>query len=165
MQTNVFLGGPDPLLRDPVANVIDYDRQISELKQMQQQLELQHQKRMQSNGMQVKNLSPLCDEIDRLTDSLTAREFSIINDNPEFQKSQERISGIMNREYLKIMRPIVESCPDGKEALESHLNLLKSLKKEASSAVERNMELFNEYTEKYADMTYADFLKMKRSNN
>ena len=63
------------------------------------------------------------------------------------------------------MRPVVEGTADGKEALENHLRLLKSLKKEASRAVERNMELFNEYTEKYADMTYADFLKMKRSNN
>ena len=152
-------------INDPLLGGANYQHQIDELSRMQRELEERKNAFMNQRSVSNKPVQPsLCDEIDKLTDSLTDREFSIINDNPEFQKSQERIAGIMNREYLKIMRPIVESCPDGEEALESHLNLLKSLKKEASSAVERNMELFNEYTEKYADMTYADFLKMKRSN-
>ena len=157
---NVFIN--DPLL----GGQANYQQQIDELSRMQRELEERKNAFINQRAVSNKPVQPsLCDEIDKLTDELTDREFSIINENPEFRKSQETIAAIMNREYLRIMRPVVEGTADGKEALENHLRLLKSLKKEASRVVERNMELFNEYTEKYADMTYADFLKMKRSNN
>lgn len=153
-------------INDPLLGGANYQHQIDELSRMQRELEERKNAFMNQRAVSSRPVQPsLCDEIDKLTDALTDREFTIINDNPEFQKSQETIASIMNREYLRIMRPVVEGTADGKEALENHLRLLKSLKKEASRVVERNMELFNEYTEKYADMTYADFLKMKRSNN
>ena len=157
---NVFIN--DPLL----GGQANYQHQIDELSRMQRELEERKNAFMNQRAVSNKPVQPsLCDEIDKLTDALTDREFSIINENREVRKSQEAIASIMNREYLRLMRPMVEGTADGKEALGNHLRLLKSLKKEASRAVERNMELFNEYTEKYADMTYADFLKMKRSNN
>ena len=61
------------------------------------------------------------------------------------------------------MRPIVEGTKDGKEALESHLNLVKRLKKDAANENNKTMDLFKEYTENYPDMSYSEFLKMKRN--
>lgn len=160
MQTNVFLGG-DPLLGGGnYATPSDYDAKIAELQAMQQRME---QQRQQSNYFQKLNSSPLWDEIEKQTSELTDREFEIVNSSEEFQSSQNAVMAILQREYMRLMRPIVESTTDGKDALKSHLGLLKRLRKEAAREVDKNMELFTEYTQKYSDMTYAEFLKMKKT--
>ena len=57
-------------------------------------------------------------------------------------------------------------CPlarQGKDALEKHLTLIKRLKKSAEAEVSKELEDFKEYTEKYSDMPYAEYQKMKNS--
>lgn len=163
MQTNVFLGGAtDPLLRDSAVTPIDYDRQIAELQQMQHRLEAQRQQqRTQVVNGQSQSQSPVWDEIEKLTAELSDREFEIVNRDEEFQQSQQNIMAILQREQMRLMRPIVEGSQDGKAALENHLALIKQLKKKATKEADRNMELFNEYTQHYSDMTYSEFLQMK----
>lgn len=162
MQTNVFLGGnTDPLLGGSnYTSPSDYDAKIAELQAVQQRLEQQKQ---QINYPQKTNNSPIWDEIEKITAELSDREFEIINNNEEYQASQLAIAGIVQREQMKIVKPIIEASSDGKEALSKHLSLIKKLQKEARQETNRSMELFTEYTEKYSDMTYADFLKMKKS--
>ena len=93
---------------------------------------------------------------------MSDREFGIMSNNEEFQSSQATIMSIMQREYMRIMRPLVENTKDGKDALDKHLILVKKLKKSAADEANKNLELFNEYTEKYSNMPYSEFLKMKR---
>lgn len=166
MQTNVFLGGnADPLLGNVnsyAATQNDYDAKIAELQAMQQRLEQQKQ---QSNYFQKANSSPIWDEIEKITSELSDREFELINNSKEYQESQSAVMTILNREYMRLMRPIVESTTDGQNALKTHLELLKRLRKDATREVDKNIELFNEYTQHYSDMTYSEFLKMKKSNN
>lgn len=166
MQTNVFLGGnADPLLGNVnsyAATQNDYDAKIAELQAMQQRLEQQKQ---QSNYFQKVNSSPIWDEIEKITSELSDREFELINNSKEYQESQSAVMTILNREYMRLMRPIVESTTDGQNALKTHLELLKRLRKDATREVDKNIELFNEYTQHYSDMTYSEFLKMKKSNN
>lgn len=166
MQTNVFLGtNADPTLGgNNYSTPNDYDAKIAELQAMQKQLE---QQRLRTNCNYSKNVnsSPIWDEIEKLTAELTDREFDIINNNTEFQTSQHKVMEILQREYMRLMRPIVESTDDGRKALEAHLKLIKGLRKDAAHEVNKSMELFTEYTEKFSDMTYSDFLKMKKSNN
>ena len=90
-------------------------------------------------------------------------EIEALNNNPDYQKAQNVLMGILNREYMKIMRPIVEETKDGKEVLENLLSISKKVKKSASEEANKNIALFNEYTSKYADMPYAEFLKLKNS--
>lgn len=163
MQTNVFLGGADPLLGSSAVNSpIDYDRQIAELQQMQQRLEAQRQQqRSQVVNGQPQSQAPVWDEIEKMTAELSDREFEIVNRDEEFQQSQQNIMAILQREQMRLMRPIVEGTQDGKAALENHLALIKQLKKKATKEADRNMELFNEYTQHYSDMTYSEFLQMK----
>jgi hypothetical protein len=71
--------------------------------------------------------------------------------------------GILNREYLRIMRPIVEGTKDGKEALERHLTLVKRLKKEAADEVNRKYALLDEYMEVGGDMTLNEFINSKKT--
>nr|DAE33023.1 MAG TPA: hypothetical protein [virus sp. ctoYX9] len=162
MQTNVFLGGADPLLGGPTVTPVDYDRQIAELQQMQQRLEAQRQQqRTQAVSGQTQSQAPIWDEIEKLTAELSDREFDIVNRDEEFQQSQQTIMAILQREQMRLMRPIVEGTQDGKEALENHLALIRQLKKKATKEADRNMELFNEHTQHYSDMTYSEFLQMK----
>lgn len=167
MQTNVFLGGADPLLGGSSVNSpVDYDRQIAELQQMQQRLEAQRQQqRTQVVSGQPQSQAPIWDEIEKLTAELSDREFDIVNRDEEFQQSQQTIMAILQREQMRLMRPIVEGTQDGKAALENHLALIKQLKKKATKEADRNMELFNEYTQHYSDMTYSEFLQMKNGGN
>ena len=79
------------------------------------------------------------------------------------RESNNKVMAILQREQLRIMRPVVEQSQDGKKALGEHLELVKKLKKEAANENDKAMELFKEYTENYPDMPYADFLKMKRN--
>lgn len=166
MQTNVFLGGnADPLLGNVntyAATQNDYDAKIAELQAMQQHFE---QQKLQSNYSKKLNSSPIWDEIEKITSELSDREFELINNSSEYQESQSAVMAILNREYMRLMRPIVESTTDGQNALKTHLELLKRLRKEATREVDKNIELFNEYTQRYSDMTYSEFLKMKKSNN
>lgn len=160
MQANVFLGGtPDPLLGGSAVSPVDYDQRIAELQQIKQRLEAQKQQQMPSG--QPQSQAPIWNEIEKLTADFSDREFAAVNQDEEFQQSQNNIMAIMQREYMRMMRPIVEGTKDGKEALENHLSLIKQLKKKAAKEADRNMELFNEYTQNYSDMTFADFMKMK----
>lgn len=164
MQNNIFFGGADPLLGGSSVTPVDYDHQIAELQQIQQRLESQKQQlqqRQQGAVGQQQSQSPIWDEIDKLTTDFSDREFAIVNQNEDFQQSQQAIMAILQREQIRIMRPIVEGTKDGKEALENHLELIKQLKKKAAKEADRNMELFNEYTQNYSDITFAEFLQMK----
>lgn len=165
MQTNVFLGNtPDPLLGGANYTPIDYDQRIAELRQMQQNLEAQKQQ-SRTAVTQQQSQSPIWDEIEKLTAELSDREFDIVNRDEEFQQSQQTIMAILQREQMRLMRPIVEGTSDGKVALENHLALIKQLKKKATKEADRNMELFNEYTQHYSNMTYSEFLQMKNGSN
>lgn len=149
-----------------VNSPVDYDRQIAELQQMQQRLEAQRQQqRSQAVNGQPPSQAPIWDEIEKLTAELSDREFDIVNRDEEFQQSQQTIMAILQREQMRLMRPIVEGTQDGKAALENHLALIKQLKKKATKEADRNMELFNEYTQHYSDMTYSEFLQMKNGGN
>ena len=154
MNNNIFLGS-DPLLGgNPLQNQyqIDYNQQIAQLEAAKQQL-VQQAPRISK--------SPIWDEIDKEVDSLTDSEISALNKNEEYQQSNNAVQSILNREFMKIMRPIVESSPEGKNILEKHLTLVRRLRKSAHEEASKNMELFGEYTEHHSDMTYAEFLKMK----
>lgn len=161
MQTNVFLGGQtDPLLGgNSYATPSDYDSKIAELQQVQQRLEAQKRQISQPKEQG----SPIWDEIEKITSELSDREFAHISESEEYKESQGHIMMILQREQMRIMRPIVERTTDGKQALERHLTLIKGLKKEATREIDKNIALFNEYTEHYSDMTYSEFLKMKKN--
>ena len=72
------------------------------------------------------------------------------------------MQNILQREYLRIMRPVVEATKDGKQALENHLTLIKRLRNYARDEVNKKYSLFDEYMEKYSDMSFAEFMEMKK---
>lgn len=157
---NYFLNG-DPTL-NPGSS---FDAKISELQQMQQNLELQkrmYEQQVAQPGNEQRSQSPVWDEVDSIWDSMTDKEKELIASNEEFMESSNHISMLLNEQYLAIMRPVVEQSKVGKDALDNHLTLLKRLRKSAQKEVDAEMDDFKEYKEKYSDMPYSEYQKMKR---
>lgn len=152
----------DPLLgRSAAQNVTiqDLDAAQEELaRKMENLRSMQQASRMQ----QEQSKTPIWDEIDGLIASMSEKELQFLSNAEEFQASNERVMGVLNREYLRIMRPIVEGTKDGKEALEAHLALVKRLKKDAADEVNRKYALLDEYMEKGGDMTLNEFINLKK---
>ena len=147
----------DPLL----TGGINYDQRLPELEK-EQQAYLQRIQELQKRGVVNESATPVWDEIDGLLSGLSDREFDFINNNQEFQESSAVVTAILNREYLKIMRPRVENTKDGKDALEKHLTLVKRLKKSAADEVNKKYSMLDEYMEKYSDMSFKDYMEMKK---
>lgn len=161
---NVFIGGGDPLLGQSTGNISSdmeaYERQLQETLN---QIQVQKKRVLNPQNNPQRSQSPLWDDMDKVVNDMTDMEIEALNNDPDYQKAQNALMGIINREYMRIMRPIVEESKDGKELLESLMTITKRVKKSASEEASRNIALFNEYTSKYADMPYAEFLEMKNS--
>lgn len=147
----------DPLLIDRNS----YDTRIPELEK-EQQAYIQRIQELQKRGVVNETPTPVWDEIDNIISGLSDKEFEFLNNNQEFQESSAIVTSILNREYLKIMRPRVEGTRDGKDALEKHLTLVKRLKKSAADEVNKKYSMLDEYMEKYSDMSFNDYLAMKK---
>lgn len=106
--------------------------------------------------------APVWDEIDAIVAGMSDQELDLLNANEEYQESSAAVQSILQREYLRIMRPIVESTKDGKDALDRHLTLIKRLRKSAKEAVNRKYSLMDEYLERYSNIPFEEFMKMKR---
>ena len=117
-------------------------------------------RRMRQQPQQAQ--SPIWDEIDRTISGMSDSEVDYLNHNEEYIRSSTIINGILQREYLNIMRPVVERTKDGHEALQNHLELVKKLRKTAKEETSRKYALFDEYMESHSDMTFAEFMDMKK---
>lgn len=163
--TNIFLSGnSDPLL----GSVPSIDSRMQELEQAMRYLEQQKQNLVQMQGtvpqtQQRQSNTPIWDEIDSLTAKMTEKEFAVMAASEEFQESAKAINELVQATQLAQLRPVIEQTQQGKDALDRHLTLIKRLKKSAEAEVNKELEDFKEYTEKYSDMPYAEYQKMKRT--
>lgn len=138
---------------DPMAQLEEEKRKLEDKMAMLRQTGPQQQVRPQA---------PVWDEIDAIVSGLSDQEMQFLNSNQEFLESSANVQNILQREYLRIMRPVVEATKDGKQALENHLTLIKRLRNYARDEVTKKYSLFDEYMEKYSDMSFAEFMEMKK---
>lgn len=138
---------------DPMAQLEEEKRKLEDKMAMLRQTGTQQQVRPQA---------PVWDEIDAIVSGLSDQEMQFLNSNQEFLESSANVQNILQREYLRIMRPVVEATKDGKQALENHLTLIKRLRNYARDEVNKKYSLFDEYMEKYSDMSFAEFMEMKK---
>lgn len=164
---NFYFNGNDPLFNPNRYDNPVSDPQLDEVQRMQEELEkrknaliAQNQHLINTKGNASR--TPVWDEVDKFMQELSDSEYESVSDSEEFKSSLARVMSIVQREEMKLILPYVEGCKDGKEAIEEHLATIKMLKKKISKQKEDNLELFNEYTQHYSDMTYTDFLAMKR---
>lgn len=155
---------------DPLLGGRDFSSQMSTIEQMQAELEqkkaaimqARQQMEQQQSQQPQQSRTPIWDEIDSICSGMSEKEFAIVSENDEFRESQDHIAAIIQQAQLEMLRPVIESSQQGRDALERHLTLVKRLKKTASKEVDDELNDFKEYREKYAHMTYEDYSKMKR---
>lgn len=153
--------------KDPLLFTQPYTSQPDPMAQLEEEKRKLEEKmsQLRQNGpqQQMRPQAPVWDEIDTIVSGLSDQELQFLNSNQEFQESSANVQAILQREYLRIMRPVVESTKDGKQALENHLTLIKRLRNYARDEVNKKYSLFDEYMEKYSDMSFAEFMEMKKS--
>jgi hypothetical protein len=164
---NFYFNGNEPLFSPNRYDTPVSDPQLDEVQRMQEELEKRKNALIAQNQhlISTKNnasRTPMWDEVDKFMQELSDSEYDSVSGSEEFKSSLARVMSIVQREEMKLILPYVEGCKDGKEAIEEHLATIKLLKKKISKQKEDNLELFNEYTQHYSDMTYTDFLAMKR---
>ena len=161
---NFYFNGNDPLFNPSRYDNQVSDPQLDEVQRMQEELEKRKNALIAQNQQITKSnasRTPMWDEVDKFMQELSDSEYDSVSSSEEFKSSLGRVMSIVQREELKLILPYVEGCKDGKEAIEEHLATIKLQKKKISKQKEDNLELFNEYTQHYSDMTYTDFLAMK----
>ena len=155
---NINIGGVDPLLGGS-----DFTAHLRELEAKQKMLE-EHKKQMfsqmETSPAQVSQ-TPIWDEVDTITDSMSESEFAEMQSNPDYQRSLKELMTYVGAMQLQAIRPVVEQSKEGRAILEQHLATVKVIRKSASAKVDKQLTLFKEYTEKYSNMTYDEFLKTK----
>lgn len=144
----------DPLLQDRRYSLPELEKEQEAMQQKIMEMKRSYQTPPQP-------VSPVWDEIDHITSSLTDKEFNYLQNNQEFQESSMEIQQILQREYMRIMRPIVENTKDGKDALDKHLTLLKRIQKTAKEEANKKEALMNEYIMQYSHLTWQEFIDMK----
>ena len=133
---NVFLNN-DPTLRST-----NFAKSIEEQMNNLRQLEAQFQQYQQQ---QPQNSAPIWTEIDSIVDSLTDDEKQLLADNDEFIESNNAVLAVIQQEYMRIMKPIVEGSAHGHEALQNHLSIVKRLAKKAKEQSAAELKEFREY--------------------
>lgn len=154
------------MYKDPLLFTQPYSSQPDPMAQLEEEKRKLEDKmaqlRQTGPQQQVRPQAPVWDEIDAIVSGLSDQEMQFLNSNQEFQESSANVQAILQREYLRIMRPVVESTKDGKQALENHLTLIKRLRNYAREEVNKKYSLFDEYMEKYSGMSFAEFMEMKK---
>ena len=162
-----FFGGHSPTLRSG-NNVGEYIRSLeafqASMEQKKQQL-MQMAKAQEQQPQQVQQQpqsnTPVWDEIDKALADLSDKEFERVASDADFVESQQAIMNILQAVQLKMMRPMVEGTPEGKKALEEHLQLVKHLKRSVHKEVDEEMKEFEDYRRNYAHLSWEEYKAQK----
>lgn len=133
---NVFLGNDPTLQGNNFSRSID--EQLANIRQLEQQLS-------QYKQSQPSNATPIWDEIDNIIGGLTDSEKELLAADGEFNESNNVVLAVIQQEYMRIMKPIVESSAQGHEALQNHLSIVKRLAKKAKEQSAAELKEFREY--------------------
>jgi len=158
-----FNRGTDPLL----GSGPDYSAHLAELEQAQRAIEQQKQsilklaQNTQNPEATPTSPTPIWDQIDTLTDNMTAAEFQAMQDDPSYQKSLGELMEYVGAIQLQMIRPRIEASPEGKKLLEQHLTTVKFLRKAAADNVDKRLADFEDYTKNYSHMSWEEYLKTK----
>lgn len=156
-------GGQDPVLNSGIDEFFkNLEGVMGEYQQRRQQLaSIQQQTQQPQQVQQPQSNTPVWDEIDKALADLSDKEFERIASDVAFVESQQAIMNIMQAAQMKMMRPMVEGTPEGKKALEEHLQLVKHLKRTIHKEVNDEMKEFEEYRTHYSHLSWEEYQTQK----
>lgn len=161
---NFFGGQGDPLL--DARNMGEYIRSLEMLQagmeeKKQQLMQMVKNQQEQPQPQAQQSNTPVWDEIDKALGELTDKEFERVASDGAFVESQQAIMAILQAVQMKMMRPMVEGTPEGKMALEEHLQLVKHLKRTISKEVNDELKDFEEYRTHYSHLSWEEYQAQK----
>lgn len=151
--SQINIGG-DPLLNTPGFNIEEQLRQLEMRKQT-----LESMKQLNPQAMPT---SIIWNEIDSEVKVLSNEQLQKLFENEDYVRTYSRIQELVNAEILNLVKPRIESTPEGKQLLQEQLNLVRKMKPKIVEDTNRDMELFRrfrEFSKTNPDVTYEDFIK------
>lgn len=114
---------------------------------------------------QLKPVAPdtLWEDLDREFSSLTDEQKQILLDKDEFKESQHEVDMMTQSVLASILRPYILQSPDARSTVEKQLDTIKTLKKQVVKESNKQNEMFKEYTEKYSNISWSEYIKMKQA--
>jgi hypothetical protein len=155
--SQINIGG-DPLLGNQGFNI---EEQLRQLEMRRQSLES-----MKQLNTQAIPTSTIWNEIDTEVKVLSQEQLQKLFENEEYVTIYTRIQELVNNEILNLVKPRIENTPEGKQLLQTQLNLVKKMKPKIVEDTNREVELFRrfrEFSKTNPDVTYEEFLKQLNS--
>ena len=152
--SQINIGG-DPLLSSQGFNIEEQLRQLEARKQALESMK-------QLNPQAIPNSSLIWNEIDSEVKVLTNEQLQKLFENDDYVRIYSRIQELVSAEILNLVKPRIESTPEGKHLLQEQLKLVKKMKPKIVEDSNREVELFRrfrEFSKANPDVTYEDFLK------
>lgn len=151
--SQINIGG-DPLLNTQGFNIEEQLRQLEMRKQT-----LESMKQLNPQAMPT---SVLWNEIDSEVKVLTNEQLQKLFENEVYVQTYARIQELVSAEILNLVKPRIESTPEGKQLLQEQLNLIRKMKPKIVEDTNREVELFRrfrEFSKTNPDVTYEAFIK------
>lgn len=152
--SQINIGG-DPLLTTQGYNIEEQLRQLELRRQSLESLK-------QLNPQAMPNSSIIWNEIDSEVKVLSNEQLQKLFENEDYVRIYSRIQELVNAEILNLVKPRIESSPEGKQLLQEQLNIVRRMKPKIVEDSNREVELFRrfrEFSKTNPDVTYDDFLK------
>lgn len=152
--SQINIGG-DPLLTTQGYNIEEQLRQLELRRQSLESLK-------QLNPQAMPNSSIIWNEIDSEVKVLSNEQLQKLFENEDYVRIYSRIQELVNTEILNLVKPRIESSPEGKQLLQEQLNIVRKMKPKIVEDSNREVELFRrfrEFSKTNPDVTYDDFLK------
>jgi hypothetical protein len=152
--SQINIGG-DPLLTTQGYNIEEQLRQLELRRQSLESLK-------QLNPQAMPNSSIIWNEIDSEVKVLSNEQLQKLFENEDYVRIYSRIQELVNTEILNLVKPRIESSPEGKQLLQEQLNIVRRMKPKIVEDSNREVELFRrfrEFSKTNPDVTYDDFLK------
>ena len=152
--SQINIGG-DPLLT--ATNGYNIEEQLRQLEARKQALES-----MKQLNPQAMPTSVIWNEIDTEVKVLSQEQLQKLFENEDYVRTYVRIQELVNAEILNLVKPRIESTPEGKQLLQEQLKLVRKMKPKIVEDSNREVELFRrfrEFSKTNPEVTYDEFLK------
>lgn len=160
MPNNIFIGNDPTLSQRDFSAPIDEDFDGME-RSLNERMAKLRQMKAQINEQKQAKVPTVWDEICRVMQEAGDKELEIITTDEDWVASNNAILALVQEATMQLVIPIIERSQNGRDVLEKHLSLTKRLKRDAGRVMDAELNDFKEYKERYSDMTYADYQKMK----
>lgn len=138
------------------------------IEQLERQNELYAQKLQELRTMPTRHVpqpqttTPLWDEIDHIVASLGEQEKAILVNSKEYYENSAAIQEMVNEQIILLVKGRIEASSEGKAILEQQLAFVRRMSKTVKEETARRDALFREYMTECSDMTWQQFMEMKK---